>query len=231
MASQIIELANQVASVIDRVLNSDDWPIDREPPDNVFTDLYREFASGPVAFDEVHKVLESIRDIRDNAIGWTRFEKTPDELSMMKLAWGKFKPLLLGYAAYPDSAVQSGGTGGSDHSPAEAVNPMAVVPVITRGLAGMTLEKKGRVITVDGRCFHGVDATAFRVIEFLMNAEPEPVIKHTLFNKALINKDTTDTDMNARLPPGFPVRIKGGRGGWQLVYDSSSRGAAETCGE
>ena len=176
MANRIIEMAKRVVSAIDQLLDGNDLIGDIDLSDEVFTDLYGEFASGSISLKDTRNVLEAIRDLRDSAIFIPVFEPSPDELRIMRSAWTRLRVRLVGYAAYIDQA-KSGDASHSVSNGRTAGGMSLATPSAsaTCGIAGMILEKTGRVITIDGRQFHGVDPKVFKVVEFLKKAEPHPV--------------------------------------------------------
>jgi hypothetical protein len=226
MASQIVELSDRLIGAMDRLLASDSGMFEVELPDEAFIGLYREFGSGPIGLDEIRPVIDAIQSIRD-AITSTCFGPAPDDLDRMQYDWRALKPRLAGYAAFVAEAKQSRSKGAPGRSP--TVGAGSGSAATKPGIAGMTFEKSGRVIEVDGRQFHGVNPLAFKVLEFLKAAEPDPVFKQKLINARLIDKYATDNDINARLPEAFPISVDGTRNGWQLVYKPISHHAEGTC--
>lgn len=222
MASRIIELANLVSATIDRILTADCICAEADPPDKVFTELYREFASGPIEFDDIKSVIEAIRDIRDAVTGFSGVLSASEDLEIMRSAWSRLRPRLLAYAAYTDGAARDPAGGGPAPMTPGRIRAFPPPAAVSPGICGMTFEDKGRVVTVDGQPYHGFDLMVFRVIEFMKRSEPLPVTRQVLIDNKLIDRDTTGADLDDRIPPDFPVRIKGGRLGLQLVYRPAS---------
>jgi hypothetical protein len=225
MATGIVELATRLVSEVDRV-DKDGSTHKLELPDEVLTDLYREFA-GHIPFSEIQNLLEAVRRLRDTAVLVPWDPPTPDDLDYYRTEWKRLKPLFLGYVAYVDRLSQERALAGDGGQRVVGPNPPPA-QTFEPGVPGMTFDRRGRVVTVDGRQFHGVNQVAYKVLECLSKAEPDPMTRQQLIDKQLIDKETTSSDINGLFPPGFPIKIRGIWKGWQLVYEPASADAGGT---
>jgi hypothetical protein len=218
MDTEATALANRIASEIERYVVHNDRKEPLDLPDKVFTELYRAFAALPDA-KAGFGLLESCRAIRDwlKDVYWCG--ASAEKLADMRSQWEEIRPRLDGYAAFVDERRKDRGRRTQDRE--QTATPSSRTPKEDGrafGIASLKFVERGRVITVDGQPFGGVDSKMFAVVKALADAEPDAVKKQTLVNKKLITEDATSTDLNTRLPEGFPIRIRGGRHGLQLVY-------------